>query len=304
MSEWSRSDEGLYRSELYSGGSVFLAVIVNVAALGLIGLVSLCDFNLFKPHEPEPEKIDDKDLTVIINENLDGDENEPPPTMNPPEPLPEPPKPPKPPKPPEQKTVKPPEPRPLDQIVTNIVARVDKKEESKVKDKPKEDKKPEKKESQEERIKRIRGAVVTNKDKVKIQVKTPVSGNGRTGRQNMTEAEIRQRLGEGYRPGTSNNIAKNEDERCKKLIKMAIDDKWNEVLPPMGRSGTVVLSITLNADGGVQRVSLVTPSGDALTDQAALKVTRAVTSVRGMSSAFIRVHKTEPIKINYRVMER
>ncbi len=258
------------------------------------------------------------DLTVIVNENLDGVENEPPPVLNPP--------PPEPPK-PKAKKVDPPkpklpkeDPKPLEQMETNIVAKVEKKKDKKdqkddkKKDKDKEKKPEEKKpeapkktkaELRKERLERIRkNAKVTNKP-VKIEAPNATkSGNGRTGKQTLTDAQIRNLLNQGYRPGTQNQIATDEKQRCLSLIQMAIEDRWEKMMPKVGRDGTVLLSVQFNSAGGLVNVKLAKGCGDALSDQAALTVARSVTSIRGLSAEFLAEFRKEPIIIRYRVRGR
>lgn len=74
--------------------SIGLAIVGHVAAFLLLYFFALL-------HLKPAESVIPIDLTIVVNENLDGEENEPPPLSKPePEPEPEPPKPPEPPPPP------------------------------------------------------------------------------------------------------------------------------------------------------------------------------------------------------------
>ena len=109
------------RPNVSGGGNIAVALVIHVAAF--LGLYLFAAFHgLFD----KPEEVIPIDMTVVVNENLDGKENEPPPLQKP-----DPPKPkPKPPK-PKPKPKDPEKPKELEKIVTNVVARLDKKEEAK-----------------------------------------------------------------------------------------------------------------------------------------------------------------------------
>ena len=135
------------RPDVLSTRTFVVALVLHLVVFAVFWIVAAAN-GLFA----KKETIIPIDLTVIVNENLDGVENEPPPVLNPP-----PPEPPKPktrkPDPPKPKKVEP--SKPLEQIETNIVKKVekDKKKEQKEKDKKKpedkektpEEKKPDKK---------------------------------------------------------------------------------------------------------------------------------------------------------------
>lgn len=297
------------RPEVISGRNLAIA-----SALHLVVFVSLYVFaalhGLFEPKE----EIIPIDLTVIVNENLDGVENEPPPTLNPPPPPP--PKPPEPPKPKPKPKIEP--PKALEQIVTNVVVKVDKKEEekkrkeeekrkkeeAKKKAEEKRKKEEERKKAEDERLKKMRERAVKNKP-VKIEDKnSKVSGNGRTQRQTMSEAEIRAALMSGARAGTSNQLATSEKQRCLSLIKMALEDKWMAVSPKVGAGGVVTLSFKLTSAGGLTDVRVAKSCGDPVSDRAALSVAMQVTNVRGLSDSFIAEARKERCVINYTVRGR
>jgi len=261
-------------------------------ALGIhvVSFVALWIYSLVAARAPEPVEV--IDLTVIVNENLDGKEDEPPPLKNP-----TPPEPPKP-KPKPEVVKKPDPPKALEQMVTNVVVK-------------KEEKKPEKpeppKKSREELLKeRIdkmrRDAVVVKGKKVKIEVpNAQASADGRTARQTMSQAEILRKLNEGYRPGTENRIATSVEQRCLSLIRTALNEKWDAVSPKVGRAGTVLLSVRFNSSGGMIDVRISQSCGDAMSDAAALTVARQVSSIPGLDPVFIAQYRREPLTIRYSV---
>lgn len=286
------------RPEVISARNLLIAFAIHFAVFIGFYVFALLH-GLFEPKET----IIPIDLTVIVNENLDGVENEPPPLVNPP--------PPAPPKPPKPKPVKPKidPPKALEQIVTNVVVKVDKKEEEKKRKEEEKRKKEEakkkaeeKKKAEDERLKKMRERAVKNDKPVKIEVKNAKeSGNGKTQKQNMSKAEIEKLLNQGYKPGPSNQIAHSEVDRCIRVIKMALKDKWKELKPRIGNEGVVTLSFELNSNGGLINVRVIKSSGDLQSDAAAKLVASRLTRIRGLSSEFISHCRKEPCVINYTV---
>ena len=131
------------KPEVISTTNVVLALVLH--ALFFAAVFTFAKFH-FKPKET----VIPIDLTLVVNENLDGVDNEPPPVNDPPPPEPTPPKPPEPtpPTPPQP-------PPPVETKVDAVVKEPEKK-------KP-EEKKPEPpKETREERLRRIRESVKEN----------------------------------------------------------------------------------------------------------------------------------------------
>ena len=287
------------RPKVLDGGNIVVALVIHAAFF-----LGLYVFAVFHGLFDKPEEIIPIDLTVVVNENLDGKENEPPPLQKP-----EPPKPkPAPPK-PKPKPKEPEKPKELEKIVTNIVTKVDKKQEEKKPEKKEEKKKPEEpkktaKELREERIKKMRESAKTVNKKVTIEVKNAPSGDGRTTKKTLTDAQIRDLLNKGYKPGTSEQLATSEMQRCLSLIQMAIKDKWDKMAPKIGNNGTVLLSVQFNSSGGLVNVRLAKSCGDRLSDDAALSVARSVSSIPGLSQEFISQFRREPLTVRYYVSNR
>ena len=301
----------LWRTEVIEGRRPQALSTVTVIVALALHLAVFAVFGLFArfTDKKRPETIPPIELTVIVNENLDGVENEPPPLKNPPPPEPPKPKPKPRPKPAEKK---PDPPKPLEQIVTNVVKSVEKKKDEpkkapeKKKPEPKKPEPPKKtaKELREERMKRIRDRMKTVNKPVTIEVKNAkASGNGRTARQTMSRAEIERLLRQGYRPGTENQVAANEKQRCLSLIEMVLRDRWGALgAEKNARVGVIVsLSFQLNSAGGLVNVRLAKGCGDVRTDQTALAVARTVTSIPGLSADFIAEFSKNPIILNYKV---
>lgn len=301
----------LWRTEVIEGRRPQALSTVTVIVALALHLAVFAVFGLFArfTDKKRPETNFPIELTVIVNENLDGVENEPPPLKNPPPPEPPKPKPKPRPKPAEKK---PDPPKPLEQIVTNVVKSVEKKKDEpkkapeKKKPEPKKPEPPKKtaKELREERMKRIRDRMKTVNKPVTIEVKNAkASGNGRTARQTMSRAEIERLLRQGYRPGTENQVAANEKQRCLSLIEMVLRDRWGALgAEKNARVGVIVsLSFQLNSAGGLVNVRLAKGCGDVRTDQTALAVARTVTSIPGLSADFIAEFSKNSIILNYKV---
>ena len=292
------------RPKVLDGGNVVAALVIH-----LVAFLGLYVFAVFHGLFDKPEIVIPIDLTVVVNENLDGKENELPPL-----PTPEPPKPkpkPEPPK-PKPKPKEPEKPKELEKIVTNIVQKVEKKTEKKEekKQEKKEEKKPEEKpkktakELREERLKQMRESAKTVSKPVTIEVKNAPSGDGRTAKKTLTDAQIQDLLNKGYKPGTSEQLATSEMQRCQSLIQMAITDKWYKLNPKIGNNGTVLLSVKFNSSGGLVNVRLAKGCGDKLSDEAALSVARSVSAIPGLSDEFKSKFSREALTIRYYVSNK
>lgn len=281
------------KPEVLGAGSCTLAVVLHLVFFALLFLAGELRFH-------EDKIVIPIDLTVVMQENLDGAEDEPPPIPEikpepeppkPPEPEPEPPKPPEPepPKPPEPEPPKPVEPPPAvvkEPVKTNKVVEV---------------KRPEKTaaELRAERIARMRASATDIKNPPK-----PRSTNGKTGPKTMSDAEIAKMLALGYRPGASESIATDEMTRCVSLVKMALEEKQDLIRPEMGREGKVILSIRFDRTGRVLKPSLTGSCGDPKTDAAALRIVRSLDVVRGLSSSFLDEFSKAPLTIEYTMSKR
>lgn len=238
------------------------------------------------------------DLTVVVNENLDGEENEPPPLNNekPPEPEPEPPKP--------KVETPPPE---VDKVeAVEQVQEKPKKEEKKVEEKkpekPKEPEKPKKTKEEllKERLEKMRKDAKFVKKKVTIEVKNVPSGNGRTERKTLSDKEIRDLLNKGYRPGTKTQLATSEMQLCLSLIKQAFYAKWDR--PPWSDTlRPMVIRVWFGAGGRVINYKLEQGSGDAQADNSIMRAARLVGSVPGLTPDFISQYRTTGIPVRFTV---
>lgn len=243
------------------------------------------------------------DLTVVVHENLDGNENEPPPMEKPMPPPPPPPKPKVEPKP------EPPKPVVQEKAPDAVVkVKEDKKPPKKVEEKkpdpPKkvEEKKPEPpkktaKELREERMKEMRERAT--KIDPKTLPKTKETNNGKTGKKTLSDAEIAKLLQQGYKPGATEQLAGSEEARCFALIKQAIDKRWTIMSPKIGQSGSVLLCIVISRSGAISSVQLAKSCGDRISDNAAVSVVRSVGPIRGLSSSFLASYAGRSITIQY-----
>ena len=222
------------RPDVMSTANVVLALVIHVACF-------LGFFLFARLHFKQKETVIPIDLTVVVNENLDGNENEPPPLDDPPPKPPEPPKVVTPPPPPPKVDTKvdavvkePEKPKPPEKPKETLEERLKRMRESvkpKEPEKPKkeEPKKPEK--TKEELLKERMEQMVKSAKTVKIKVPDKPSGNGRTERQTMTEAQIRKLLSDGYVPSSKTQLATSTMQLCLSRIQMAINARWSQVNP-------------------------------------------------------------------------
>jgi TonB family protein len=283
------------RPQVLGTRTLVVALLLHVAFFLVFWIVSLLNF---KPKET----VIPIDLTVVVNENLDGKEDEPPPLeQTKPEPPPPPPK-------PEPKVEPPPPPKAEKVEAVEMVKEPPKKKEEKKPEK-KEEKKEEKKKPEppkktreqimKERIAQMRKNATTVK--TPIVIKNVPSGNGRTDKKRLSDEEVRKLLNQGYVPGRSEQIAQSEMQRCASLIKMALDRRWSELSPTIDREGTVVLEAQFTDAGRLINCRVVRSCGSALSDKAALSVASSVGVIFGLSPEFIAKSRNSPIQINYSV---
>ena len=282
------------RPEVLSTKTLIVALLIHMAFFSAFWIFSIVNF---KPKEV----VIPIDLTVVVNENLDGKENEPPPLE---ESEPEPPPEPK----PEVKVEPPPSPKVENVEAVEVVKEpeTEKKSVKKVEKKPekKPAKKPEKPKKTKEQLLRER---IAKMRKSATPVKTPIvvkdvpSGDGRTSRKTLSDAEVRRLLNQGYVPGRSEQLAASEAQRCASLIKMALDRRWSEVSPTIDREGMVVLEAQFTDAGRLVNCRIVKSCGSVISDRAALSVASTVGIVFGLSPEFIASSRKSPVLINYNV---
>ena len=279
------------KPDVLGARSVGLAIALHVVSFLLLYLFAML-------HLKPRETVIPIDLTVVVNENLDGEENEPPPLDNPP---------------PKVEPVKPAPPAPPPKVeekveaVEQIVEKKPEKPKEKPKEeKPKEEKKPEKpkppektkEELMKERMERMRNSAKEVKNPPKIIVKDKPSGNGKTDKQKMSEAEIRKLLNQGYKPGTSTQLAASEEQRCISLIREAFYAKWNR--PPWTADlKEMYLKVRFGDGGRVLGYQLEKRSGDPKADATVLQAAALVSSVPGLSLDFLT--KNPSVTIRFKV---
>ena len=278
------------KPEVLGARSVGMAVALHVIAFLLLYLFAML-------HLKPRETVIPIDLTVVVNENLDGEENEPPPLDNPP------------PKVEQPKPAPPPEPPKVEEkveAVEQIVEKPKPKPKEKPKEeKPKEEKKPDPPKLTPEEIRnkkyeemRKRATSVKNPKPVKNVVKNQDSGNGKT---EKSPKDWEKLLNQGYKPGTKNQMTDDTMTLGLSLVKGALDSRWKQMSPKIGAEGMVVLSIRFDGGGRVVDCKLVKSCGDALSDKAAYSVVRSLNRVDYLPAEFLSKFSKEPLKINYRV---
>ena len=139
---------------------------------------------------------------------------------------------------------------------------------------------------------------------VKIKVPDKPSGNGRTAKQTMTEAQIRDLLNKGYTPGSKTQLATSTMQLCLSRIQMAINARWSQVNPRIGAEGYVLIAVRFNSAGQMVNCRLSESCGDKTSDSAALTVVRSVGPIAGLDKEFLREFGKQDLVIRYKVESR
>ena len=293
MEIWRVGYDTAQRPKVLSKRNLAIALVLHVSTFVLFWLYAACH-DLFD----KEEEIIPIDLTVVVNQNLDGKENEPPPLKKV---EPEPPKPKPQPK-PKPKVKEPEKPKELEKIVTNVVAKVNKKAEEKRPEKKKpEPPKKTAKELREERMRKMRESAKQVNEKVTIEVRTAkASGDGRTARKTLSDAEVMRRLNEGYKPGTSEQIATSELQLGYSLIKQTFEEKWDkppwtDTLKPM------TIRVWFGGGGRIVKYNLERSSGDHKADQSILSAASRVGSIPALPAAFVDKFKRSGVPVQFTV---
>ena len=269
-----------------SGRTLAFALVIHLSFFIGFWLFAVCH-GLFD----KKEEIIPIDLTVVVNENLNGKENEPPPLkkVEPPKPQPKPK--------PKPKVKEPEKPKELEKIVTNIVTKVDKKEEKKEPEKPKKTKE----QLRKERMEQMRKSAKQVKAKVTIEVKNAKeSGDGRTAKKTLSDAEIQKLLNMGYKPGTSEQLAASDAQLGYSLIKMAFEEKW-EKPPWTDTMRPMTIRVWFGPGGRIVNYKLESSSGDAKADQSIKSAASRVGSVPGLPPAFIDKYRSSGVPVRFTV---
>lgn len=266
--------------------------IYFVAAIVIHALLFFAIWYIGMRESDEPQEVViPMELMVVVNENLDGVEDEPPPEKPPapePEPEPEPVKPPEPP---------PPEPEPEVTVPEALVVEPEKpKEPEKLKPpeppkevKPKEPEKPKPPmKTREQRLAEIRNSTTKIKNP-----NPPPRNNGRT---EMRPKDWEKLLNAGYRPGPVNKgLDASEEARCLSLIQRAFYSKWDS--PAWTSSLRIMhLKVRFGSGGRVLGYDLVQSSGEAAADRTVLRAASLVGSVRGLSPSFLEKFSTVTVR--------
>ena len=293
MEIWRVGYDTAQRPKVLSKRNLAIALVLHVSTFVLCWLYAACH-DLFD----KEEEIIPIDLTVVVNQNLDGKENEPPPLKKV---EPEPPKPKPQPK-PKPKVKEPEKPKELEKIVTNVVAKVNKKAEEKRPEKKKpEPPKKTAKELREERMRKMRESAKQVNEKVTIEVRSAkASGDGRTARKTLSNAEVMRRLNEGYKPGTSEQIATSELQLGYSLIKQTFEEKWDkppwtDTLKPM------TIRVWFGGGGRIVKYHLERSSGDRKADQSILSAASRVGAIPALPAAFVDKFKRSGVPVQFTV---
>ena len=146
----------------------------------------------------------------------------------------------------------------------------------------------------------MRESAKTVNKTVTIEVKNRPSGDGRTAKKTLSDAEVLKLLNAGYKPGTAEQIATSELQYAYSLIKMAIESKWDtpawtDTLRPMQ------IRLWFGPGGKILNYRLEHSSGDAAADQTIKSAAARVGSVPGLPQAFIEKFRSSGVPCRFTV---
>lgn len=246
------------------------------------------------------------DLTVVVNENLNGNENEPPPTRIDPPPTPK----------VEPHPPPPPPPPPVVERTPDAVEVVEKPPEKPKPPKVEPPKPPKKtpeqlRKEREARLKAMRERAKPVKSQPRpAQPVTPpatrptldlshlnlASGNGRTARKTLSNAEIMRMLNGGYRPGSENQIATGELQYGLSLIKNAFYEKWTDRPAWTAELRKIHLEVSFGPGGRVTGWRLTQSSGDSAADATVRRAASMVHTIPGLSPRFLKAYPSVTVE--------
>ena len=293
MEIWRPENPDEREPKVLSAANLCIAVALHVALFAGFWV-----FAVFHGLFDKEEEIIPIDLTVVVVENLDGKEDEPPPLKKPEPPPPPPPKPkmtkPK----PEPK--KPDPPKELEKIATNVVAKIEKKKDEPKKTEKKEEPKKTKEELRRERMNDMRKrAKVVNKTTI-VKASSKPQPNGRTDRKTLTDAEIAKLLNQGYKPGRSTNLASNAEQLAYSLIKQEFERKW-DVPPWTDPLKPMTIRVWFGPGGRIVKKKIEKSSGDIRADQSLKAAAERVGAIPALAPEFIEKYRKSGVPLQFTV---
>lgn len=263
------------RPEIFNAAYFVAALAVHAILFLTIWLVGISG------SDEDKEIVIPMDLMVVVNENLDGVDGEPPPEKPPvADPDPPPPDPPK----------EPPPPPSVEPDVAEAVITEPEKPKPPEPPKPAEPPKPPKKADPPKKPEMTKEQRMAKMRESTTKIKTPPPrNNGRTEKRPPNWAEL---LNAGYKPGAANRgLDAGEEARCLSLIQQAFLSKWER---PAWTSSLrkMCLSVQFGPGGKVVGYTLTQSSGDPSADRTVLKAASRVGFVRGLSSTFLEKNRT------------
>ena len=150
-------------------------------------------------------------------------------------------------------------------------------------------------------MKKMRESAKQVNKKVTIEVKNAKeSGDGRTDRKTLSNAEIQKLLNMGYKPGRSEQLATSDAQLGYSLIKMAFEEKW-EKPPWTDTMRPMTIRVWFGNGGRIVNYKLESSSGDARADQSIKSAASRVGSVPGLPPAFIDKYRSSGVPVRFTV---
>ena len=112
----------------------------------------------------------------------------------------------------------------------------------------------------------------------------------------LSQKEIRDLLKAGATIGSRNQVPPNEESRCLSLITRALYDAWEQPGSADAGGRPAVLTITLDANGGIASYRIRQSSGSDFFDKTVLKAAANCKPIRGLTQAFLKQYGALPVE--------
>lgn len=117
----------------------------------------------------------------------------------------------------------------------------------------------------------------------------------------LSPQEIQKLLNQGYRYGSSNQIAANEEQLCVSMIRAAIEREWRkEAFTWHPGLSPVEVALALGPGGRVKGFDIIKSSGDRSIDQTVQRALRRVRTIPGLTKTFLDQFPTIAIEMEPR----
>lgn len=117
----------------------------------------------------------------------------------------------------------------------------------------------------------------------------------------LSPQEIQKLLNQGYRYGSRNQLAANEEQLCVSMIRAAIEREWRkEAFTWHPGLSPVEVALALGPGGRVKGFDIIKSSGDRSIDQTVQRALRRIRTIPGLTKTFLDQFPTIAIEMEPR----